>query len=128
MRLKPGQKRCLVKRQRFGVMKMAAGGLAGGATGIKDSGALFRRQAGEFQVLEPDSGHGGNFGPVPDGFRISLARPAKLAIWRIVGELEAEKSQSMLVKLIFSVLEPAARPLIGTGIPMNELAQLRYKA
>ena len=50
--LKPFPERRLINRQRFGVMKMAAGFLFRRAAGMENGGAFFRREAGQFQFLE----------------------------------------------------------------------------
>jgi len=94
MRLEPRHERGFVNGQRLVAVKMAAGRLRRGAAGVKDVRPLFRRQAGEFEFLEADGGHGRDVAPVGDGFRRGLARLAKAVVGAVVGELEAEEGNS----------------------------------
>src|ERR1035441_10912153 len=76
----PGTQRLLIKRQRLGIVKMAAGPVPRGAAGMEDVGSFRGRQAGDLIFLERRRGQRRNLPPVLNGGNVSF--PAKLAIDR----------------------------------------------
>ena len=92
--LKPSPQRRFINRQRFGAVKMAAGFLLRRAAGMKNGGALFRRNAGKLQFLERASRHGGNLRPMLDHFWRQSARLADFPVGGIVFKLKREQFQS----------------------------------
>ena len=80
-------------------MKIAARFLLRRAAGMKDGGAVFWRETGQFQFLERGGRHGGNLRPVFDDLRHQRARLANFAVGGIVFELEREKFQREFVEI-----------------------------
>ena len=80
-------------------MKMAARFLLRRAAGMKDGGAVFRRETGQFQFLERGGRHAGNLRPMFDGLRSQLTRLADFSIRGVVFELKREKFQREFVEI-----------------------------
>src|ERR1700722_1594728 len=122
---------------------MAAGCLRRGAAGMKNARPLFRREAGEFQLLEPGGGHRGNIAPVKDGLRSSSSRFAEPAVRLVMGELQGEQGEREAVEFRFNcpligheltarqscdrspALSPRGGKGDGTKVTVDEIAQLR---
>ena len=75
-------------------MKMPAGLLLRRAAGMKDGGALVRREAGQFHFLEHRRRHGGNLRPIFHRLRRELARDANFAVGGIVSNWSANSSSA----------------------------------
>ena len=99
-------------------MKMQAGLLFRRAAGMKNGGALVRREAGQFQFLERTRRHGGNVCPIFDGVWRDLVRLADFPVGGVVRELEREQLQREFGEL----------PVAGCRLPIgNPFAQARGK-
>ena len=81
-------------------MKMAAGLLFRRAAGMKDGGALFRWNAGKFQLLERRRWNGGDSRPMLDHFWRQTERLADYPIGGVVFKLKREKLERESIKLI----------------------------
>src|SRR6185437_2482862 len=95
--------------------------LRGRSAGMKNVGAFFRRQAGNFEFLESGRRHRGNPGPMRNGMRENSARFAKLSVGGIVLELQREQHDRHAVefnigmRLECGVLALLARQLTGAN-------------
>ena len=109
---------------------MPAGFLLRRAAGMKNGGALVRRDARQVQFFEHARRHGGNLRPVFDRLRCASARPADFPVGGVVRELEGEKLQREGIE--FRLLVGTARCTVRTpqrGVPtMDGFAQTRGEA
>ena len=65
---------------------------------MKDSGAFFRHQTGQFQFLERGSGHGRNLRPMFDDLGCESAGFTDFAIGGVVFELQREEFEGQSVE------------------------------
>src|SRR5664280_2265590 len=95
-------------------MEVAAGFLLRRAAGMKDGGALVRREAGEFQFLERAGWHGRNLRPAFYNCRRQLAGRTDFAVGGIIFELECEQFQREFVE-VFKAGTDVRRLIIKSG-------------
>lgn len=98
---------------------MPAGFLLRRAAGMKNGGALLRRNAGKLQFLERRRRHGGNLCPVFDRLWRATARPADFPVGGVAFKLKREQLQGEFGEL----------PIVDCRLPIgNQSAQARGEA
>ena len=108
VRIEPRARGGFVKVKRFGVVEMAAGGLAGGAAGMKNGGSLMRRQAGDFKFLERGGGNSRDGVGVPGRH---AARIAQVTVGLDMLVLQGEQVASQFIEIAVHAADEGADSL-----------------